>query len=74
MFLVSKVNVFARLDILSKITFFKKKVKKGPRTRSFRNQEQNNNFIFQKSCRIYILYKKIRYQEMAPSGIYNIYI
>jgi len=41
---------------LSKIIFFLKKgKKKAPSTRSF----QNNNFIFQKSCRIYTFYKKI---------------
>jgi len=41
-----------------------------PSTRSFHLQsKQNINFIFQKSCRIYIFYKKIWYWEMAPSGI-----
>jgi len=42
---------------LSKIIFFKKKVKKGIKYTLF--SKQNNNFIFQKSCRIYTFYKKI---------------
>jgi len=44
---------------LSKITFFKKKVKKGAKSTLFSKSKQNNNFTFQKSYRhVYIFYKK----------------
>jgi len=44
--------------MISKITFFKKKIKKGIKYTLFSRSKQNNNFIFQKSCPIYTFYKK----------------
>jgi len=54
--LVSNVRA-SKID-LSKITFLKKRVKKGAKSTLFSKSKQNNNFTFQKSCRVYIFYKK----------------
>jgi len=46
------------INIYQKLSFFKKKVKKGAKYMLFSQSKQNNNFTFQKSYRIYIFIKK----------------
>jgi len=46
-------------EVNKKLPFLKKKLKKGDNYTLFSQSKQNNNFTFQKSCRIYTFYKKI---------------
>jgi len=51
------MRVLRVLVYLKKLPFLKKKVKKGAKYSLFLKSKQNN-FTFQKSCRIYTFYKK----------------
>jgi len=48
-------------SIYKKLSFLKKKEKEGAKYTLLLQSKQNNNSIFQKSCSIYIFYKKIWY-------------
>jgi len=53
-----------KISDLSKIIFLRNNLKKGAKYTLFSQSKQNNNFIFQKKCRIYTFYKKILSNQM----------